>query len=62
MSDVQHEPHAVAIYRIRPTQMQPDQAVLSSQGYGSRHCAILKQGYHTLVSLGLFAEALFPEG
>jgi hypothetical protein len=33
-----------------------------SQGYGSRHCAIPKQRYHTLVSLGLVAEALFPEG
>ena len=33
-----------------------------SQGYGLRHYAIPKQGYHTLVSLGPIAEALFPEG
>ena len=32
-----------------------------SQGYGPRHCAIPKQRSHTLVSLGLVAEALFPE-
>ncbi len=33
-----------------------------SQGYGPRHCTIPKQSYHTLVSLGLVAEALFAEG
>jgi hypothetical protein len=62
MNDVQHEHHTEAIQRIRPTQMQPDQAVLRSQGYGSRYGAILKKGYHTLVSLGPVAEAVFPEG
>jgi hypothetical protein len=48
--------HVMAIWVVR------SKTCPCSQGYGSRHFAIPKQEYHTLVSLILVAEALFPEG